>query len=128
MIGENIFRMKTKHAQLSLAIENKSWNLGERVSGVMTIGTHLKKEKVKGYEVELIGKDQSNTSVFNDRHVLCSKECTRQERTEIPFNMTIPHDLPAHMSYYVRVGIIFENAPTAIKEEPILIGFNVRGD
>ncbi|RIW31355.1 hypothetical protein D3H55_15395 [Bacillus salacetis] len=115
-----------KPMKVQVALEENKSGLAEAVSGIISINGGNKGEKVKSYEIELIGTDKSKVHVISSRVILCSRKCARKEKTEIPFSLNCPEGLPVHLSYTVRVIITMENEQPITREVPFNPGLSPR--
>jgi sporulation-control protein spo0M len=127
MILKNyLMKLKIGMPKTIVHLDKNVYEAGSVINGTIEITGGLLKNKIKRYDIDLIGID-SNAHIeetFNSHSVFCSHECIPNQKGTIAFLMNVPDDIQNisdSFQYSLLINIDLGNSNNITQSLPIMI-------
>jgi sporulation-control protein spo0M len=125
-LKDYMLKMKIGLPKTNIHLDKKVYEAGSDINGTIEVTGGLLKNKIKRYDIDLIGFD-SNAHIeetLTSHSVFCSHECIPNETGTITFLISVPEDIPRisnSVQYSLMINIDLGNSNSITQNLPIVI-------
>jgi sporulation-control protein spo0M len=107
-------------------LDKNVYEAGSVINGTIEITGGLLKNKIKRYDIDLVGIDSQAfvEEIVNSHSVFCSLECSPNQTGKISFLINVPDDIKKNqnsLNYSLIINIDLGNANNITQNVPIRI-------
>jgi sporulation-control protein spo0M len=126
-LKDYLTKLKIGLPKTMVHLDKQVYEAGSVINGTIEITGGLIKNKIKRYDIDLIGIDSKAfvEETLNSHSVFCSLECCPNQTGKITFIIDVPDDIQSKQSTYqynLMINIDLGNANNITQSVPILIG------
>jgi sporulation-control protein spo0M len=126
-LKDYLTKLKIGLPKTMVHLDKQVYEAGSAINGTIEITGGLIKNKIKRYDIDLIGIDSQAfvEETLNSHSVFCSLECCPNQTGKITFIIDVPDDIQSKQSTYqynLMINIDLGNANNITQSVPILIG------
>lgn len=126
ILKDYLMKMKIGLPKTIVSLDKNMYEVGSVINGTIEIQGGFMKNKIKRYDIDLIGID-SNTLIeetINTHSVFCSFECYPNQTGTITFIINVPENvrqLSSTFQYSLTINMDLGNSNNITQSLPIMI-------
>jgi sporulation-control protein spo0M len=125
-LKDYLTKLKIGLPKTMIHLDKQVYEAGSVINGTIEITGGLVKNKIKRYDIDLVGIDSKAfvEETLNSHSVFCSHECIPNQTGKITFLIDVPdeiHNDPNTFQYSLMINIDLGNANNITQSVPILI-------
>jgi sporulation-control protein spo0M len=125
-LKDYLTKLKIGLPKTMVHLDKKVYEAGSVINGTIEITGGLIKNKIKRYDIDLVGIDSQAfvEEIVNSHSVFCSLECSPNQTGKISFLINVPDDIKKDQNtfnYSLIINIDLGNANNITQNVPILI-------
>jgi sporulation-control protein spo0M len=125
-LKDYLTKLKIGLPKTMVHLDKKVYEAGSVINGTIEITGGLIKNKIKRYDIDLVGIDSQAfvEEIVNSHSVFCSLECSPNQTGKISFLINVPDDIKKNQktfNYSLIINIDLGNANNITQNVPILI-------
>jgi sporulation-control protein spo0M len=125
-LKDYLTKLKIGLPKTMVHLDKKVYEAGSVINGTIEITGGLIKNKIKRYDIDLVGIDSQAfvEEIVNSHSVFCSLECSPNQTGKISFLINVPDDIKINQStfnYSLIINIDLGNANNITQNVPIMI-------
>lgn len=125
-LKDYLTKMKIGLPKTMVHLDKQVYEAGSDINGTIEITGGLLKNKIKRYDIDLIGIDSQAfvEETLNSHSVFCSLECSPNQTGKITFIINVPDDIQNNantVQYSLMINIDLGNANSITQSVPIMI-------
>ncbi|MEH7177716.1 sporulation protein [Neobacillus vireti] len=125
-LKDYLTKLKIGLPKTMVHLDKQVYEAGSVINGTIEITGGLLKNKIKRYDIDLIGIDSQAfvEETLNSHSVFCSLECSPNQTGKIPFLLDIPDEVQYNedtFKYSLLINIDLGNANNITQSVPITI-------
>jgi sporulation-control protein spo0M len=125
-LKDYLTKLKIGLPKTMVHLDKKVYEAGSVINGTIEITGGLIKNKIKRYDIDLVGIDSQAfvEEIVNSHSVFCSLECSPNQTGKISFLINVPNDIKKDQNtfnYSLIINIDLGNANNITQNVPILI-------
>ncbi len=126
ILKDYLMKMKIGLPKTIVSLDKNMYEVGSVINGTIEIHGGFMKNKIKRYDIDLIGID-SNTLIeetINTHSVFCSLECSPNQTGTITFIINVPENvrqLSSTFQYSLTINMDLGNSNNITQSLPIMI-------
>ncbi|MEH7114884.1 sporulation protein [Neobacillus niacini] len=125
-LKDYLTKLKIGLPKTNVHLDKQVYEAGSVINGTIEITGGLLKNKIKRYDIDLVGIDSLAfvEETLNSHSVFCSLECSPNQTGKITFLLDVPDEIQHHQNtfqYSLTVNIDFGNANNITQSVPIRI-------
>jgi sporulation-control protein spo0M len=125
-LKDYLTKLKIGLPKTMVHLDKKVYEAGSVINGTIEITGGLIKNKIKRYDIDLVGIDSQAfvEEIVNSHSVFCSLECSPNQKGKISFLINVPDDIKKDQNtfnYSLIINIDLGNANNITQNVPILI-------
>jgi sporulation-control protein spo0M len=126
-LKDYLTKLKIGLPKTMVHLDKQVYEAGSVINGTIEITGGLLKNKIKRYDIDLVGIDSQAfiEETLNSHSVFCSLECCPNQTGKITFLINVPDDIQINQNttqYSLLVNIDLGNANNITQSVPIMIG------
>jgi sporulation-control protein spo0M len=125
-LKDYLTKLKIGLPKTMVHLDKKVYEAGSVINGTIEITGGLIKNKIKRYDIDLVGIDSQAfvEEIVNSHSVFCSLECSPNQMGKISFLINVPDDIKKDQNtfnYSLIINIDLGNANNITQNVPIMI-------
>ncbi|MFP7299428.1 sporulation protein [Neobacillus niacini] len=125
-LKDYLTKLKIGLPKTMVHLDKQVYEAGSVINGTIEITGGLLKNKIKRYDIDLVGIDSQAVveETFNSHSVFCSLECCPNQKGKITFLINVPEDIHSNQStfqYSLLINIDLGNANNITQSVPVMI-------
>lgn len=125
-LKDYLTKLKIGLPKTMVHLDKKVYEAGSVINGTIEITGGLLKNKIKRYDIDLVGIDSQAfvEEIVNSHSVFCSLECSPNQTGKISFLINVPDDIKKNQetfNYSLIINIDLGNANNITQNVPIMI-------
>lgn len=124
-LKDYLTKLKIGLPKTMVHLDKKVYEAGSVINGTIEITGGLLKNKIKRYDIDLVGVDSKAfiEETINSHSVFCSLECSPNQTGKISFFIDVPEEIKIHntFQYSLMINIDLGNANNITQNVPIMI-------
>jgi sporulation-control protein spo0M len=125
-LKDYLTKLKIGLPKTMVHLDKKVYEAGSVINGTIEITGGLIKNKIKRYDIDLVGIDSQAfvEEIVNSHSVFCSLESSPNQTGKISFLINVPDDIKTNQStfnYSLIINIDLGNANNITQNVPIMI-------
>ncbi|MEH6995968.1 hypothetical protein V7075_25255 [Neobacillus drentensis] len=125
-LKDYLTKLKIGLPKTMVHLDKKVYEAGSVINGTIEITGGLIKNKIKRYDIDLVGIDSQALveEIVNSHSVFCSLECSPNQTGKISFLINVPDDIKKDQNtfnYSLIINIDLGNANNITQNVPIMI-------
>lgn len=125
-LKDYLTKLKIGLPKTMVHLDKKVYEAGSVINGTIEITGGLIKNKIKRYDIDLVGIDSQAfvEEIVNSHSVLCSLESSPNQTGKISFLIDVPDDIKKNQktfNYSLIINIDLGNANNITQNVPIMI-------
>lgn len=125
-LKDYLMKMKIGLPKTMIHLDKNVYEVGSVINGTIEITGGLLKNKIKRYDIDLIGIDSKDLveETLNSHSVFCSLECCPNQTDKISFLLNVPNEIKDYdhlIEYSLMINIDLGNANNITQTVPIRI-------
>lgn len=126
-LKDYLTKLKIGLPKTMVHLDKQIYEAGSVINGTIEITGGLLKNKIKRYDIDLVGIDSHEfvEETLNSHSVFCSLECNPNQTGKISFLIDVPDDIHNYrrtFQYSLMINIDLGNANNITQSVPIMIG------
>jgi sporulation-control protein spo0M len=126
-LKDYLTKLKVGLPKTMVHLDKQVYEAGSIINGTIEITGGLLKNKIKRYDIDLVGVDSKAfvEETLNSHSVFCSLECSPNQTGRITFFIDVPDDIKKNQNtfqYSLMINIDLGNANNITQNVPIMIG------
>jgi sporulation-control protein spo0M len=124
-LKDYLTKLKIGLPKTMVHLDKQVYEAGSIINGTIEITGGLLKNKIKRYDIDLVGVDSEAfvEETLNSHSVFCSLECSPNQTGKITFFIDVPDDIKKNtFQYSLMINIDLGNANNITQNVPIMIG------
>ncbi|MBM7656078.1 sporulation-control protein spo0M [Neobacillus cucumis] len=118
--------MNIVSAKAIINLDKQIYEVGNNINGTIDVKGGILKNKVKRYDIDLIGTDKNSLKeeTINSHTVLFDYSNLPSKSVSIPFSFYLPESIKNYINssqYKLMIRIVLENSKSIIQYLPIII-------
>jgi sporulation-control protein spo0M len=125
-LKDYLTKLKIGLPKTMIHLDKQVYEAGSVINGTIEITGGLVKNKIKRYDIDLVGIDSKAfvEETLNSHSVFCSHECKPNETGKITFLIDVPDEIQTNQNtfqYSLMINIDLGNANNITQSVPITI-------
>jgi sporulation-control protein spo0M len=126
-LKDYLTKLKIGLPKTMVHLDKQVYEAGSIINGTIEITGGLLKNKIKRYDIDLVGVDSNSfeEETLNSHSVFCSLECSPNQTGKITFFIDVPDDIKKNhhtLQYSLMINIDLGNANNITQNVPVMIG------
>jgi sporulation-control protein spo0M len=125
-LKDYLTKLKIGLPKTNVHLDKQVYEVGSVINGTIEITGGLLKNKIKRYDIDLVGIDSQAfvEETLNSHSVFCSLECSPNQTGKITFLLDVPVEIQHNQDscqYSLMINIDLGNANNITQSVPIMI-------
>lgn len=125
-LKDYLTKLKIGLPKTNVHLDKQVYEAGSVINGTIEITGGLLKNKIKRYDIDLVGIDSQAfvEETLNSHSVFCSLECSPNQTGKITFLIDVPDEIQTNQNscqYSLMINIDLGNANNITQNVPIMI-------
>ncbi|MDQ0976443.1 sporulation protein [Neobacillus sp. 179-J 1A1 HS] len=126
-LKDYLTKLKIGLPKTMVHLDKQVYEAGSIINGTIEITGGLLKNKIKRYDIDLVGVDSNSfvEETLNSHSVFCSLECSPNQTGKITFFIDVPEEIKKNhhtFQYSLMINIDLGNANNITQNVPVMIG------
>lgn len=123
-LKDYLTKLKIGLPKTMVHLDKQEYAAGSVINGTIEITGGLVKNKIKRYDIDLVGIDSHAfvEETFNSHSVFCSLESSPNKTGRITFLIDVPNEIQNNLQFSLMINIDLGNANNITQSVPIKIG------
>ncbi|MEH7332856.1 hypothetical protein V7161_09480 [Neobacillus drentensis] len=126
MLNDYMMKMNIVLPKTTIHLDKEVYKAGSNINGTIEVKGSFFKNKIKRYDIDLIGKDTKSNreETLNSHTVLCSHDCVPNKTQTIPFLFYVPEEIrnnPDSFRYSLIIRIVLVSSKSIKLSHPVQI-------